>query len=81
MKYVILMPAYNEERHSANVITGSMHACYISVAYAHKPFLVCERLLLRFFHLLLPMLDKGVTHRDVRIDGRLLEGLIIPDLE
>ena len=43
--------------------------------------LVCERLLFRFFHLLLPMLDKGVTHRDVRIDGRLLEGLIIPDLE
>src|SRR4030066_2097736 len=48
---------------------------------AHKPFLVCEKLLLRFFPALIPMLEKGVTHRDVRIDGRLLEGLIIPDLE
>lgn len=36
---------------------------------------------IRFFHLLLPMLDKGVTHRDIGIDCRFLEGLVISYLE
>ena len=47
----------------------------------HYFVFIPRELLLRVFHLFLAILDKGVAHGDIGIDGSVLEGLILSDMK